>query len=186
MAKVTVAPEKFELIDFDSGEIAKITEEVADAVGLPPECPVTVNVDEAVIMGRATAQVLDGGAVLVDATGGAFESLRKARVFDAARGRAVLGHAMQRAADRLNPDFGSPPADGELTTGLEAAWSTYIEGRLVRHGIIEGEAQRRIYHFRVRHAFTDTADEVFHRLWDADDLTWADIEAASAEAAAAA
>ncbi|MEY2567573.1 MAG: hypothetical protein QOE35_2102, partial [Actinomycetota bacterium] len=33
--------------------------------------------------------------------------------------------------------------------------------------------------------FSDAADTAFARLWDADSLTWADIEAACAETAAA-
>jgi hypothetical protein len=43
------------------------------------------------------------------------------------------------------------------------------------------QRQRRLYHFRNRHGFSDTADVVFERLWQAEGLTWADIQAACDE-----
>jgi hypothetical protein len=116
-------------------------------------------------------------------SGGAFEDLKRARQFSAERTRTVLAHALIRAKDRLDPAFGDPPGDAELTVQLESAWATYAEGRLERIGIA-GRPQRRIYHFRIRHAFTDTSDRVFNELWSADNLRWADIERLSAEAAA--
>ena len=131
---------------------------------------------------RAASRVEDG-AVVIEAAGGAFESLRKAREFDEDRTRQVLGSAFLRARDRLDPAFGTPPDDDEVDVRHEVAWATYIEGRLDRLGIITARPQRRIYHFRVRHGFNDTVDQVFQRLWEADGLTWADIVAASAEAA---
>jgi hypothetical protein len=39
------------------------------------------------------------------------------------------------------------------------------------------QRQRRLYHFRNRHGFSDVADAAFARLWDASGLTWADIQA---------
>lgn len=183
MAVVSVSPETFELVNFDSPTIRRIAEDVAGAVGLGAGVAVAVNVDEAVMMGKAASRV-EGGAVVVDVTGGAFESLRKAREFDELRCRTVLGLAFMRARDRLDPDFGEPPADAEVSVQLESAWASHIEGRLDRLGVIKGRPQRRIYHFRVRHGFSDTVDRVFERLWTSDRLTWADIEAASAEAAA--
>jgi hypothetical protein len=35
--------------------------------------------------------------------------------------------------------------------------------------------QRRLYHFRNRHGFTDVADAVFERVWGADGLSWAEL-----------
>lgn len=184
MAKVTVTPETFELIDFDAAEIAAIAAEVADAVGIGAAVPLVVEVDEAIMMGRAAARIEDG-KVLVSATGGAFESLRKARAFDPERGKAILGHVMLRASDRLDPSFGDPPPDDEIDVLVDSAWAAYIEGRLDRRGIVSGRPQRRMYHFRVRHGFNDDVDRVFDRLWNADGLTWDDVKAASSEAAAA-
>ncbi|HEX7168249.1 MAG TPA: hypothetical protein VF230_14815 [Acidimicrobiales bacterium] len=180
--KVTVTPSTFELVNFDAGAIEAIASEVAAAVDLPADAVVAINVDEAEMMGRSKTTVA-GNEVTVDVSGGGFESLRKAREFAPERCRAVLGQALMRARDRLDPAFGDPPADDEVPVRLEAAWSSYIEGRLERKGVLPGRPQRRIYHFRVRHGFNDSVDAVFDRLWNADGLTWADIEAASREAA---
>ena len=182
MAKVRVSPETFELVNFDAAEITRLAEEVADAVGLGADVPVTIDIDEAAMQGKSSSRV-EGDGVVIEASGGAFESLRKAREFDEERCKAVLGQALLKARDRLDPAFGTPPADADLGVREEVAWATAIEGRLARLGIITGRPQRRIYHFRVRHGFTDTVDRVFQQLWDADKLTWADLQAASAEAA---
>jgi hypothetical protein len=190
MAQVTVSPETFELIDFDAAEVAAVAASVADAVGLADDVKVQINIDEAIIMAKSSSRLESPPAgaeagqstVIVEATGGAFESLRKARTFDETRCRNVLGQALLRARDRLDPAFGDPPADGDLDVHQETAWATSIEGRLHRSGVISGRPQRRIYHFRVRHGFNDTVDRVFDRLWNTDGLTWSDIQAASDEA----
>jgi hypothetical protein len=179
--QIEVSPETFELIDFDADEVAAVAASVADAVGLGDDVKVQIDIDEAVIMAKSSSR-LEGDTVIVEATGGAFESLRQARTFDETRCRNVLGQALLRARDRLDPAFGDPPADGDLDVHQETAWATSIEGRLARSGVISGRPQRRIYHFRVRHGFNDTVDRVFDRLWNADGLTWADIQAASDEA----
>ena len=181
MAKVTVSPETFELVEFDAGEIARVAGEVADAVGLGADVPVRIEVEESVINAK-TASRLDGEAVVIEATGGAFESLRAARKFDEARCRNVLGQALLRARDRLDPAFGEPPADADLDVHQETAWATSIEGRLARAGVITGRPQRRIYHFRVRHGFNDGVDRAFDQLWNGEGLTWADIQRTSDEA----
>jgi len=183
VAKITVTPETFELVQFDAAEIAAIAADVASAIGLADDVGVVVNVDEAIMMGKAVSH-LEGNTVVLDVTGGAFESLRRARTFDETRAKGVLGQALMRARDRLDPAFGDPPADDDLSVTEESAWATYIEGRLDRLGILAGRPQRRIYHFRVRHGFNDTVDRIFDQLWNADGLTWADIIAASTEAAA--
>lgn len=181
MASVTVAPDTFELVNFSAPEIARVAGEVANAVGLGGDVAVAVVVDESDMIGRVQSG-LDGDAVVVKASGGAFESLRRAREFDEVRCRSILGQALLRARDRLDPDFGDPPGDADLAVQLEVAWAAYIEGRLHRLGVITGRPQRRIYHFRVRHGFNDTVDAVFYRLWNAEGLQWSDIEAASEEA----
>jgi hypothetical protein len=178
MANVNVTPENFELVQFDAAEIASVAADVAKAVGLGDDVDVAVNVDELVMMGRTASRVEDG-RVVVDVTGGAFESLRRARTFDETRARAALGHALLRARDRLDPAFGEPPPDDAISVPEETAWATSIEGRLDRLGVLTGRPQRRIYHFRVRHGFNDTVDQVFDRLWNADTVTWADIASAS-------
>ena len=181
MATVTVTPETFELINFSATEIEALASQVADAVGLGADVRVSITIDETQMVGRVQSR-LEGDTVVIEATGGAFESLRRAREFDDARCRSALGQALLRARDRLDASFGEPPADAEISVQLETAWAAYIEGRLHRLGIVQGRPQRRIYHFRVRHGFSDTVDRVFDRLWNGEGLTWGDIEAASTEA----
>src|SRR5690349_25175109 len=101
MAKVTVSPETFELINFDNAEVVKVASEVADRVGLGADVPVRIDIDEAAMQARAASRVEDGG-VVIEAAGGAFESLRKAREFDVERAQLVLGSALLRARDRLD------------------------------------------------------------------------------------
>ncbi len=185
MAQVTVTPETFELIAFDSTEIARIAGEVADAVGLEPGVRVEVVVDEAMLVARSVT-TLAGGNIRIEATGGAFESLRQPRTFDEERCRTVLGHTLMRAHDRLDPKFGAAPEDVDLSVDLEAAWATYVEGRLDRLGVVRGRPTRRVYQFRVRHGFSDVVDAVFDRLWSSTDLSFEDISRLSAEAAGSA
>ena len=65
-----------------------------------------------------------------------------------------------------------------------AAWDAYSIGRLGRLGY-EVNRQRWLYNFRNRHGFTDAGDRTFDALWTADDLTWAELSAASDAAVAA-
>ena len=91
----------------------------------------------------------------------------------------VIGKLLFSVRDRLDPAFGDPPADDDLTLQESVAWEVYCVGRLGRLGH-PVQRQRRLYQFRNRHGFTDAADAAFERLWTADDLTWADIAAISA------
>jgi hypothetical protein len=72
-----------------------------------------------------------------------------------------------------------------MTLPLSSAWQAYCVGRLHRLGH-RVQRQRRLYHFRNRHGFTDEADAAFDRLWTADALTWSEITALSDGAAEAA
>lgn len=173
MATITVNPPTFELVEFDAGEIEKLAAELCEAIGFPDDAEVEINVDEAAIIGRVTSR-LEGRKFVVEATGGAFESLRKARTFDAERTKVALALGLLRARDRLDESFGEVPPDDEVDLAHDTAWTTYIEGRLARAGL-PSRATRRIYHFRIRHGFTDASDAAFERLWNADGLTWGDI-----------
>ena len=98
----------------------------------------------------------------------------------------MLGRLLFRVRDRRDPTFGTPPPDAELPLRQSVAWDVYSVGRLVRLGHRHYDnRQRRLYHFRNRHGFTDAADEAFERLWTADGLSWAEIAALSDEAAPA-
>jgi hypothetical protein len=122
--------------------------------------------------------------VTVKITGGAMEDQRRTRQLSPERTRNVLAQVLTRAGDRLHAAFADAPTDDALTTAQTAAWDTYIDGRLSRIGI-PARRPRRLYHFRLRHGFTDEVDTIFDRLWNAESLTWAEVEAASAAARAA-
>jgi hypothetical protein len=115
---------------------------------------------------------------------GAFEDAKHLRHLNREGVEDVVGRHFMRTIDRLDPDFGGPAADDGLPIELDTAWDIYAVGRLDRLGF-PSQRERRRYHFRIRHGFTDVADGVFDRLWDGENLTWADIRAASAEAIAA-
>ena len=130
--------------------------------------PIELNVDEVSMMVRISTEI-DGSTLRMDVSGGAFEDQRKARVLDPDRTRLALGTHMTRARDRMDPAWADAPTNDQLTVQQSSAWDTYTEGRLARHGLA-ARPKRRIYHFRLRHGFADTVDNVFHRLWNAEGL----------------
>ncbi|HVF75315.1 MAG TPA: hypothetical protein VM938_09715 [Acidimicrobiales bacterium] len=182
MARVVVTPETFSLVDFDAGRIAELVAEVADRVGLPADAEVRVEVDERVPLGRSQLTSLEPVTIAVQ--GGAFENAKVPRTLSDRSVVDVVGRLLFRAADRLDPAFADAPVDDELTLQQHTAWDAYAVGRCQRAGYFPQKA-RRLYHFRNRHGFTDTADRVFERLWSAERLTWADLDAACAETTAA-
>jgi hypothetical protein len=169
------------MVTFDAGQIAALVGAAADAIGFPAETEIRVNVVEASPLGRSRLEGIDPITLLVH--GGAFENPTEPRtLFD--RGVIdVAGRLLFRAKDRLDPAFGEPPSNDDLTLAHATAWDAYCLGRFSRLGY-DVKKPRRQYHFRNRHGFTDVADAVFERLWNAESLTWADIEAACAETAA--
>jgi hypothetical protein len=181
MSKVTVAPEEFHLVEYDAAEIASIVSELADKVGLGDRA-IQIEVDEKTPLGSSAVLSLDPITITVES--GAFEDAKHLRHLSREGVEGVIGRHFMRAIDRLNPDFGTPPADDDLGIREYATWDVYAVARLERLGYPSQKPRRR-YHFRIRHGFTDVADRVFDRLWTATDLTWADIQAASAEAMAA-
>jgi hypothetical protein len=175
---VTVDPPAFSIVDYDPGRIAAVAAEVAGLVGLPDDVRLEVVVDEENPFGK-TATLVDGRSVTVAVEGGAFEDPQRLRQFSEANTRLVLGRLLFRAADRLDPAFGDPPPDPDLTPAEHTAWDAYAVGRYSRLAGIDGGEGRRRYAFRIRHGFSDAADRAFDRLWSASGLTWADIEAIS-------
>ena len=181
MARVTVSPEEFHLVEYDAAEIASIVSELADKVGLGDRA-IHIEVDEKTPLGSSAVVSLDPITITVES--GGFEDAKHLRHMDREGVEGVIGRHLIRTIDRLDPDFGDPPADDDLPIELYTAWDIYAVGRLERLRY-PSQRERRRYHFRIRHGFTDVADRVFDRLWTASDLTWADIQAASAEAMAA-
>lgn len=176
---VTVAPGTFRLVEFDATEIAQLTRGVATAVGLPPDLAIRVEVDETNPLGRA--EVLSIEPLVLELESGALEHHHRPREISVERSEDMLGRMLMRVRDRLDPAFGEPPGDLDLEFPLSVAWDAYAIGRLARLGLPH-QRERRRYHFRLRHGFSDHADKIFEQLWWADGLTWADIERISIEA----
>jgi len=180
MSPFVITPEKFTMVLFETDRIRELAEEVAGRVGVAVE--VHVEVDEASALGRARVTSVD--PVMLWIQGGALEDPKRPRHLSERNVVEVFGRLLYRVRDRLDPAFGDAPPDDELSLQQSTAWDSYCMGRLERLGYPVAKA-RRLYHFRNRHGFTDTADAVFERLWNADGLTWADIEAMCAETEAA-
>ena len=169
---VTVTPEEWKFVFFDGARIAELVEKLAGEIGLDRD--VLIEVDESTPLGRARVTSVD--PVVLSVEGGAFEDPKRPRHMSDRAVCDVAGKWLLRVRDRLDPAFGEPPADDELTLAQTTAWDTYCIGRLARLGY-PVQRQRRLYHFRNRHGFSDLADAAFERLWAAEGLTWADIQA---------
>ena len=175
---VSVSPETFTMVSYDANEIASIIEELADKIGWPSDLDVRLEVDESTPLGRATVASIDPLVITVES--GALEDPKHPRNLSRTGSADVLGRLMYRVRDRLDPAFGDPPDDDKLTLPQSVAWDAYCVGRLVRLGFTHYDnRQRRLYHFRNRHGFSDAADDAFERLWTADGLSWSDVTALS-------
>lgn len=181
---VTVTPETFTLVGFDSAEIAAITEELVPRVGLDGDRDIRIEVNEQSPLGWAVVAALD--PITLDIESGALEDPKRPRQLSVPGTQNIIGRLLLEASDRVDPAFGAPPLDERLEPAPANAWETYCTGRLDRLGYQHfNQRQRRIYHFRNRHGFTDAADAAFENLWSADGLTWADLCAVSDRALAA-
>ncbi|MGH9186636.1 MAG: hypothetical protein ACRD0U_12610 [Acidimicrobiales bacterium] len=182
--KVTVVPEAFTYVAFDRSEIAGIAERASVLIGLPPDTTIRIEVDETTPLGRAQVASLDPVVLTVES--GALEDPKRPRHLSPGGAADVVGRLLFRVRDRLDPGFGSVPADGDLTLPHSVAWDVYAIGRLVRLGHRHFDSRaRRLYHFRNRHGFTDAADAAFARLWEGEGLRWSDIVATSDDALSA-
>ncbi len=179
---VEVHPEEFSLVLFESAELRALVEQLASEVGLPADLAIRIEVDETTPLGNARVASVD--PVVLTLESGALEDARAPRQLDPRASADVLGRLLFEVRDRLDPAFADAPPSEELTLPQASAWQTYCVGRLGRLGH-KVQRQRRLYHFRNRHGFTDVADQAFERLWLGDSLTWADIDAASEQALAA-
>ena len=181
---VTVAPATFNFVLYDGDHIAELAAGVAGRIGLPDDLELHVDVDEASMLQRVEVVEAGGGRVVVRVQGGAFEDRKRRRELSDDAVRSTLARVLYRVRDRMDPEFGPAPRDAELDLQQLTAWDAYSLGRAQRSGLAD-ERGRRHYHFRNRHGFNDVADAVFERLWAGSGLTWADIEQACAETAAA-
>lgn len=173
---ITVTPEQFTMVDFDAGTIEKIAQRLAQEVGLPPGLAVTVAIDESIPMGRVHIESTDPAVIRVE--GGALENPKRIRQLSEARVVDVLGLLFHQLRDQLDPAFGAPAPEDALPLPHKVAWEVYSAGRVAALGY-SAQRQRRLYHFRNRHGFTDAADAAFDRLWTGTNLTWAQVTALS-------
>ena len=181
--RVTIEPEEFKLVEFDRDELTALVEQLLDATGI--ERSVTLEVDQTTPLGHAEVRSIGDDRIVLHVESGALEDPRKLRKLSPSGAATVLGRLLFRVGDRIDPAFGDPPADGDMSLELSAAWDVYAAGRLVRLGFRHfDDRQRRLYQFRTRHGFTDASDASFDALWSGDGLTWADLERLSADALA--
>ncbi len=182
---VTVAPDPFHLVNYDTATIRAIVEDVVAQIEFPPGVDVALTVDEGLphpILGT-NADIVDGAAHLW-VSGGNFESRNKSREFSDRHARAEITHMLLRAKDRLSGGFESAPPDAELTLGERQAWDCYAWGRILHMGHNVHEQKRR-YDFRMQHGFNDAADAAYERLWSAESMTWDGVREICAETGAA-
>ena len=170
MATVTVTPEEFSFVFFDASRIAAVTEKLLGEISLDRD--VAIEVDESTPLGRAKVTSVD--PIVLSVESGAFEDAKRPRHLSERATADVVGKWLYRVRDRLDPAFGDAPADDDLSLAETTAWDTYSVGRMARLGY-PVQRQRRLYHFRNRHGFSDLADSAFEELWNAEGLTWADI-----------
>lgn len=184
MAQVTVSPEAFSLVHFDAAAIAAGVAHVADRLGVPADQPIQVEVDEAAILTKAEVRATEPIGLWIQ--GGALEDPKRPRRLAEERVADALGLLLVEALDRRSPDFGAPPLDEQLDLPVLVAWQVHAAGRLAALGLIPAGPQqdRRRYHFRNRHGFTDAADQAFDRLWSPEPLTFAEIVGLSERARA--
>lgn len=181
---ITVTPDPFNLVVFDTATIAALVADIAATLEFPPDVAITLRVDELLphpIL-ATNVDIVDGVAQLY-VSGGNFEARNQSRAFSEPHARAEITHMLLRARDRLVAGFESAPPDGELTLAERQAWDTYTWGRVARLGHNVHQQKRR-YDFRMQHGFTDAADAAFDRLWAVPTCTWYGIREVCAETGA--
>jgi len=177
---VTVTPEQFTYVRFEAPAIEALLSDLMDRLGMG-ERTLHVQINEASPVVSIVAE--DGDPIVIRADSGAFEEPRRPRSLSDANVVTNAGRVLLRLRDRADGSFADAPAEGDLTLAEVAAWDVYSVGRLERCGYRE-HAPRWRYNFRNRHGFTDAADAAFDELWAADRLTWPELDAISARAAA--
>ena len=161
------------MVLFEGDRIKAVVGKLADEIGLPADLPIGIEVDETTPLGRAKLESVDPVTITVES--GAFEDAKRPRQLSEEGTADVAGRLLFRIRDRLDPAFGDPPLpEDDIPLAHSVSWDIYCVARLARLGY-HSQRQRRLYHFRNRHGFTDAADAAFERLWTADDLTWAEI-----------
>lgn len=176
---ITVTPETFSFVSFDSAYIARIAQIVAEQLGLI-DIDIAIEVDETSPLTRIDVEVTES-LITVRPLSGALEDTRLPRQQSELATTVTMARSLLRARDRLRGGFEKAPADSELTLPQAAAWDTYIFGRVSRMDI-DVKKQAALYNFRNRHRFNDASDNTFEKIWNSDALTWDEINHLSATA----
>jgi hypothetical protein len=182
VARVTVDPETFTLVKFESPAIQAVVEKLADDLGLDAEQEIVVEVNEESPLGATSVISLD--PITIRADSGALEDPKRPRQISEDGTADALGRLLVEATDRRSEDFGAPDLEASLPLPVQVAWQVHCVGRLCALGYRD-QRPRRLYHFRNRHGFTDVADRAFERLWSPEPLTYAEILQLSDDALAA-
>lgn len=179
---VVVTPSTFTLIKFEAADIVRVAETLRAQIGLPAELEIRVEVLEH----APTARVLTTSVtpLVVSVEGGAFEDPKKIRYLSEVNVADVLGVVFAQAADRLDPSFGAPAPDADISLAHRVAWDISAVGRLERLGH-RVQRPRRLYQFRNRHGFSDVSDAAFEQLWSSRPANWAELVSISDAAHAA-
>jgi hypothetical protein len=177
VAVVTLTPASFSLVLFDAADVKAVIERTADRVGLGPDEPLRVEVDETISLGRIRVASVDPIHLHVES--GALEDTKRLRRFGAEQTERELARVLFKVQDRRSGRFTDAPGDDGLALRESIAWDVYAAGRVARIGI-DAQKDRRRYAFRNRHGFSDAVDAEFDRLWSAEGLSWADLAAVCA------
>jgi hypothetical protein len=176
-SNVTVTPAEFVLVLFEHAEVVEVAQRVVATVGIDPNRPVLVAVNESTPLQRVEVRSLDP-VVVLDVESGALEDPRRPRKLSVPIAEASLSKVLYRVRDRLDGSFADAPPDAKLTNAQRSAWGVFAVGRAHRAGF-HAQEQRQRYGFRNRHQFSDNADAAFDKLWAAETLTWAELLAIS-------
>ena len=176
---IRVTPESYQFVAFDSAYIARIATRVAVLLNVE-DINFHIDVEETSPLTRIFVDIAPD-LVTITPHSGALEDTRLPRQQSEKATTVTLARAMMRARDRIRGGFEEAPLDLDLTLAQNAAWDTYILGRISRLDI-EIKQQACLYNFRNRHGFNDISDSVFSRLWTKESLTWAEVDALSISA----
>lgn len=175
---ITVSPESFDKVLFDSAQIGEAAQRAAEVVpGFDERRSFEVAVDGERPTTRVWLESMEPLVLAVES--GALEQTKQPRTLSEQRAMVTIARLLIEVTDRESPDFGGPELPQPTDLSIKVAWDIYCYGRLRRLGLTVAEAALR-YNFRNRVGFSDAADEAFDRLWSANNLTYADIVKLSA------
>jgi hypothetical protein len=179
---ITVFPEVFSLVKFDAERISVLASDVASAAGFSTSDEIMIDVNETTPLQQV--RIMSMNPIRLSVESGAFDDPHRPRELGDKAVRTALAIPLFRAFDRTQPGFVDAPTEQQLSHEQLAAWEVAVAGRIARTGL-PSPRQRRLYAFRVRHGFTDTADTVFSSLWSEPSIGWSDIVRACEQTAQA-